>query len=72
KQAVYKKENYEVAVIAGCNVGSLLEVGLQNNLKDATDVRVIAQSLVEAAKNGIQEFGVRKTQIIDESEEDGI
>ncbi|AUJ29449.1 PTS sugar transporter subunit IIA [Liquorilactobacillus hordei] len=72
KQAVYKKENYEVAVIAGCNVGSLLEVGLQNNLKDATDVHVIAQSLVEAAKNGIQEFGVRKTQIIDESEEDGI
>ncbi|MDV7757608.1 PTS sugar transporter subunit IIA [Liquorilactobacillus mali] len=72
KQAVYKKENYDVAVIAGCNVGSLLEVGLQTNLSEASDVHLVAQNLVEAAKNGIQEFGVRKTQILDEADEDGI
>ncbi|MDN2452952.1 multidrug transporter [Lactobacillus sp. UCMA15818] len=72
KQAVYKKEKYEVAVVAGCNVGSLLEVGLQTDLTQASDVHEIAQNLIVAARTGIQEFGVRETQTLDEADEDGI
>lgn len=69
KQAVYQKEKYDVAIIAGCNVASLLEIGLQTNLQDATDVHEVAQKLIEATRNSIQEFGTRKMKSTDEDEE---
>ncbi|GAJ26524.1 PTS system, hyaluronate-oligosaccharide-specific IIA component [Liquorilactobacillus sucicola DSM 21376 = JCM 15457] len=71
KQAVLKKDKYDIAVVGGCNVGSLLEIGLQTDLTIATDVHEIAHKLIAATKVGAREFGTYQTQNT-ASGEDGI
>lgn len=74
KQAAMIQKNRgidEVAVVAGCNVGSLLEIGLQNNLKELNSIHDVAQMLIETSKNGTQEFGKKKITL-DQSDSDGI
>ncbi|KRL00937.1 multidrug transporter [Liquorilactobacillus capillatus] len=63
KQAVLEKENHNIAVVGGCNIGSLLEVGLQNDLTSVTNVHKIAEKLVTATKASVQEFGIQKPKI---------
>lgn len=73
KQAVLLTKKYpKIAVIAGGNIGALLEVGLQGNLTAATDAHQVAQQLLSATKNATNEFKVKKRPHLEPEDSDGI
>lgn len=77
KQAALLQANNsdkDIAVICGCNVGSLLENGLVglDKFKDADE---LATKLMDSAKAGIRQFGKSSTKVAaqaQEPEDDGI
>lgn len=74
KQAVMYKVNnptYDVEVICGCNVGSLLEIALPgfSNYKVTND---LAKAIIDSSKAGIRQFGVRKPGLTETTDDDGI
>lgn len=72
KQAVVASADKErtVAVVAGCNVGSLLELGLNSSALQAKSISEVATTFVETSKNNTKVFKhvVQNEQV----DEDGI
>lgn len=68
--ALLSTEFPNIAVIAGCNIGSLLEVGLQNDLTEWTDTQKVSNLLIDASHDGIKKFG--ENTYIQEIDDDGI
>lgn len=74
KQAVMYKVNnptYDVEVICGCNVGSLLEIALPgfSNYKVTND---LAKAIIDSSKAGIRQFGVKDPSLTEPIDGDGI
>lgn len=73
KQAVLLTKKYsDVAVIAGGNIGALMEVGLQGNFKEKADAHQVAQQLLTATQNATNEFKGKKKRPLSEPDSDGI
>ncbi|MCL2114297.1 MAG: PTS sugar transporter subunit IIA [Streptococcaceae bacterium] len=69
KQAVLIASQYKnVAVVAGCNIGALLEVALQNDIPNFEDAHELAQLFIESSHSAIQEFTAKKYVEIPEDE----
>lgn len=68
--AIIASHSDNVAVISGCNIGSLLEVGLQNDLTQMNDAHELARLFINSSHTGIQEFKPQKYEEV--IEEDGI
>ncbi|WP_242359666.1 PTS sugar transporter subunit IIA [Lactococcus petauri] len=64
--AVLSTEYPNVAVVAGCNVGALLEVSLQS----IDEAQKVSELLIEATMKGVRKFG--KQRIAQEEVSDGI
>lgn len=74
KQAAWLKTDYpNTAVLAGGNIASLLEVGLQNDWQDTTDASALAKRLILASQSGLKQFGQpsAQTALVDD-DSDGI
>lgn len=70
-QAVLHSRNFSnVSVIAGGNVGALLEIGLQLDLESFQDANTLAQLLIDASHSSIKKFEFANYQ--EEAESDGI
>lgn len=68
KQAALLTTEYSnISVVAGCNIGSLLEVGLLNQSDDSQKV---SELLMEGTSKGIRRFG--QLNITQEFDGDGI
>ena len=74
KQAVLLTPKYpSIAVVAGCNLGALLEIGRQAEMTSLTDAHQLAQQLLTASEAALNEFQPRRKQRPPEqSESDGI
>jgi PTS system N-acetylgalactosamine-specific IIA component len=61
----------KMAVVAGCNIGALLELGLNQNGLDQQSIKTIADQFVQVSQAGTQVF--KHHQIVEpETDEDGI
>lgn len=68
--ALLSYECTNVSVIAGGNIGALLEVALKENLAEWQDAKELSELLIGASHNGIRKFG--DFTPIEKIEEDGI
>ncbi|MBU7555169.1 multidrug transporter [Pediococcus ethanolidurans] len=70
KQAVVASSGHEeqIAVVAGCNVGSLLELGLNSSVLDDKSIADVAKLFVETSKKNTKTFThqVQQEQIPDD------
>ena len=72
KQAVMLKmdnQKSDIAVVCGCNVGSLLENGLRG-LDNFKNTNQLAKNIIDSAKNGIKQFGLQSPSEQNQAESD--
>ena len=71
KQAAIISSQFDnVAVIAGCNIAALLEVGLSDGVDSFISADILADKLISASQAAITKFQAQKYQ--EDVEEDGI
>lgn len=67
---IHSTEFSNIAVIAGGNIGALLEIGLQIDVESFQDANTLAQLLIDASHSSIKKFEFASYQ--EETESDGI